>query len=531
MSARGLHSGFLASAERFPERPALEVAGQTLTYNELRDRAAAIAATLERATPAGGPPLTAVFAYRSPTAFAGVLGSLLAGTGYVPLNRTFPDDRSRVMLERADCRALIVDAGSAPQLLEVVGEIEAPLLILMPDEDEPAAVAARLPERHSVLGRAGLEAPDTWKPRPIDPDSLAYLLFTSGSTGVPKGVMVAHRNVSHYIDRMVERYEVSEKDRCSQSFEMTFDVSVFDMFVAWERGACLCCASQKTLIKPGAFIRDSRLTLWFSAPSTAMLMKRFGMLKPDSYPTLRWSLFAGEALPVEMVRAWSEAAPNSVIENLYGPTEATIVCVLYRWDPDSSPDEVELGVVPIGHAVPGHELLVAGPDLREVAPGSEGELLVSGPQVTPGYWRDEEKTAAAFVTPPGRDSVHYRTGDRVRRPAAEDGPVTYLGRIDHQIKVRGVRIELGEVEAVLREESGVDAVVAVGWPKTVSGANGIEAFIGDGSVDGEEVRARIEVRLPNQMVPRRVHVLPELPLNSNGKFDRRALVAILEEQA
>jgi acyl-coenzyme A synthetase/AMP-(fatty) acid ligase len=289
--------------------------------------------------------------------------------------------------------------------------------------------------------------------------------------------------------------------------------------------------SQKELIKPGKFIRDQQLTLWFSAPSTAILMKRFSMLKPDSYPTLRFSLFAGEALPVEVARSWLEAAPGTIVENLYGPTEATVVCVLYRWDPETSPDDCEMGVVPIGHAVPGLSALVVDDKLEEVAPGEQGELLIAGPQVTKGYWRDPDKTAAAFVLPPGRDETHYRTGDRVRRPARDGGPIPYLGRIDHQVKVRGVRIELGEVEAVLREASGVDAVVAIGWPKEATGAGGIEAFIGQTDVNVDAVRAFAEGKLPSQAVPRGIHTLRELPLNSNGKFDRKALTAILEESA
>ena len=527
---RSLHSGFLRSAECVPDRPALEVAGQTLTYAELRDRAASLAATIDRHHPGGGSEMVGLFAYRSPTAFAGVLGTLCSGRAYVPINRTFPTDRSRVMVQRCGTRVLIIDAESAGQLDQLLVEATDPMLLILPDHDDVTDVAGRH-AGHTVLGAGELEPASAWEEREAEPASLAYLLFTSGSTGTPKGVMVEHRNIRHYIDRMGERFSLTEEDRCSQCFEMTFDVSVFDMFVCWDAGACLCCPSQKTLIKPGRFIRDSRLTLWYSAPSLAILMKRFGMLKPDSYPTLRYSLFAGEALPAEMVRAWEQAAPGSVIENQYGPTEVSIVCVLYRWDPETSPAECEQGVVPIGHAVEGLGLLVADPDLGEVEPGGEGELLVRGPQVTPGYWEDPGKTAAAFVVPPGRDEVHYRTGDRVRRPATEGAPVTYLGRLDHQIKVRGVRIELGEVEAVLREESGVDSVVAVGWPRRVGGADGIEAFIGEEALDAEQIRARIEARLPGQMVPRHIHLLPELPLNANGKFDRPALLARLETEA
>ncbi len=523
---RNLHGGFLQSATRFADRPALEVDDRVLSYRELMVRATALGATLERHTPELGPPLTAVFAYRSATAFAGVLAALLRGHGYVPLNRTFPPQRTRGMLERSGCRAVIADRDSAGQLDEVLEGLDTPLLIVLPDHDEVDELRRRWPA-HTVLGAHELEQSDEFAPATVEPDAIAYLLFTSGSTGIPKGVMVSHRNVVQFVDVMVDRYAIDENDRFSQTFDMTFDLSAFDMFVAWERGACVCCLPPADTIKPGKFIQDHRLTVWFSVPSVGLFMKRLGMLKPDRYPTLRWSLFCGEPLPMEIAAAWADAAPNSIVENLYGPTEVTIACTLYRWDPQRSPGECHHGVVPIGAPYPGTGVLVAGADLREVAPGGEGELLLTGPQVSLGYWEDPEKTAAAFVVPPGREQVHYRTGDLVRRPAGE-GPITYVGRIDHQVKVNGHRVELGEIEATLRELAGFDGVVALGWPRTQAGAAAITAFVAGVGVDPEALRAAVADRLPEYMVPRHVHVIDEIPLNANGKFDRAALVRILE---
>ncbi|MFQ5792390.1 MAG: AMP-binding protein, partial [Acidobacteriota bacterium] len=319
----------------------------------------------------------------------------------------------------------------------------------------------------------------------------------------------------------------TEQDRFSQTFDMTFDLSAFDMFVAWERGACVCCPSKKTLVNPGKFIQEARLTVWFSVPSTGVLLKRLGMLKPNRYPSLRWSLFCGEPLPVEVAEAWADAAPQSILENLYGPTELTIACSMYRWDRGGSARECKFGIVPIGEPFPGMELLIVDETLTEVSPGAEGELLMSGPQLTPGYWRDPERTAAAFVIPPGKDTVFYRTGDRVRKPMGED-PIVYLGRLDHQIKIHGHRVELGEVEAFLRQEAGVEVAVALGWPITPSGAGGVVAFLGDTSVDVEAIQARLKTKLPGYTVPREIHLLPELPRNANGKVDRKALLKMLE---
>ncbi len=527
--ARPLYEGFLAAAARFPDRPALEVQGGELSYAELGDRAAGVAATLAAESPSDEPALTAVLAYRSATAFAAVLGTLLRGHGYVPLNPGFPAERTRLMLEHSEARALVVDRESAGVLSAVLEGIERKLTIVLPDHDDVSELAAALPA-HRLVGARDLRPAAGYTPSPPDSGAVAYLMFTSGSTGTPKGVMVTHANVNHYVDVLGERYGVDEHDRFSQTAELTFDNSVLDIFLAWQNGACVCCPSRKALISPGRFIRDSRITIWFSVPSTAIFMRRLKALKPGSYPTLRFSIFAGEALPAEVCEDWLEAAPGTAVENLYGPTEVTVDCLAYRWDPETSPAECEHGIVPIGYPLPGMSALVVDSDLREVARGQEGELLVSGPQVSLGYLKNPEKTAAAFVHPPGRDQMHYRTGDLVRRPAAPGGPVPYLGRIDHQVQIFGERVELGEIEAALREESGTDAVVAVGWPVTATGASGIEAFVGDPGADAEGLRERLRARLPGQMAPRRIHVLADLPLNDNGKFDRKALMRILEEE-
>jgi amino acid adenylation domain-containing protein len=525
--ARTLRSGFLRSSAAHPDRPALEVGGETLTYAQLRSRAASIAATLQRHAPDGEPPLTALLAARTVTAFAGVLGILMRGHGYVPLNPRFPSDRSRSMLERARCGALLVDLERVDAVAELLDGVERRLVIVVPELRDTAALADRLPG-HTVLGTADLVPGEEWDETPVDPNGIGYLLFTSGSTGQPKGVMVAHRNVVSFVDVMTERYGVTEHDRFSQTFDLTFDLSAFDMFVTWESGACLCCPPESALMSPAEFIREAALTVWFSVPSTGVFMRRLRSLTPGAFPSLRLSLFCGEPLPIEVAKAWAQAAPASAVENLYGPTELTIACTLYRWDPERSPEEAEHGVVPIGEPYPGMRVLVADESLRPVAPGEAGELLLTGPQVTLGYWEDPERTAAAFVVPPGEDVVFYRTGDRVRR-AVDGRPMTYLGRVDHQIKILGHRVELGEVEAALREASGVDAVVALGWPRTASGASAIAAFVGDLDVDAPALLAAARKRLPAYMVPRAIHRVAELPLNANGKFDRRALLERLEK--
>jgi len=525
-SLRALWSGFARSADDFPDRPAVEVAGAVATYRELDEAAKRIAAAIQRYSPRSEVPLTAVFAYRSHTAYAGILGALMAGNGYVPLNRTFPVERTKQMLVRSMCRSLVVDAASEPQLEGLLDGITDRLLLIFPDRAEVDDLFERF-SAHHVIGAADLCPAAEWHAVETSPESIAYLLFTSGSTGQPKGVMVSHQNVTHYVNYVTERYNFTSADRLSQTFDMTFDLSVHDMFVAWESGACVCCPSQKELFKPDGFIKNSGLTVWFSVPSTAIFMRRLGLLKADSYPNLRLSLFCGEALPVQTVTEWAAAAPHSEIENIYGPTELTIACTAYRWDPVISPAQAEEGIVPIGEPFTDMQVLIGDEDLREVAVGCDGELLLAGPQVTLGYWQDEEKTRRAFVIPPGESSTYYRTGDRVRR-AALDQPIVYLGRLDSQVKISGHRVELGEVEARIRALTGVEGVVAVGWPQNLGGADGIEAFVQSDGCDTKSLIENLRATLPAYMVPRRIHVLPRFPLNANGKFDRPALTILLQ---
>ncbi|MEZ5098348.1 MAG: amino acid adenylation domain-containing protein [Thermoleophilia bacterium] len=523
-TSTGVHAGFLRSVERFPDRPALWVEGATLTYAELYDRAAAIAATLQRHD-AQQAPLTAVFGYRSATAFAGVLGALLSGTGYVPLKRTFPAARNAQILGRSGARAVIVDEESLLQLDEVLAGAAGPVVVLAPDVDA-AQLAGRWPG-HVVLGREDVLGADALEPSAPSPDEVAYVLFTSGSTGTPKGVTVSHANAQAFVEAASERYGLTEHDRLSQMFDMTFDLSVFDMFVGWSAGASLHCAPPRALLKPDAYIREQELTVFFCVPSTGAIMRKLGLLKPGAFPDVRYTLFCGEPLPQQVATAFRAAFPNAILENVYGPTEVTVVCAAYRWDDERSPGECLHGVVPIGDFFGTTSGYLADDQLRPVAPGADGELLLAGPQVSLGYWRDPERTAPVFVVPPGESATHYRTGDLVR-PGGPGEPMRFISRIDNQVKIQGNRVELGEIEEVLRRETGVDAVVVLGWPRTDSGFGGVEAFVGSESVDADAARAALAGQLPGYMVPRRIHRLASLPLNDNGKYDRRALRERLE---
>lgn len=531
-SLRSLISGFLESAERFPDRPALVVDGESLSYAALLGTARRVASAIHNVqSEQQSFPLVALLTHRSQTAYAGVLGSLAAGKGYVPLNPKFPLERTLQMLALSGCTTLIAGKECLSQLSGLLEKIERPLTLILPKVDCSDELPSQNP-RHRFLFAEQLRTGESFSFEENSTSaSLAYLLFTSGSTGVPKGVPITQGNVCSYVDYICQRYEVNEHDRFSQQFDLTFDLSAHDMFVCWERGACLYCVPETSVMAPAKFIRDHQLTMWFSVPSVAGLLSKMRLLSLNCFPSLRCSLFCGEPLPASYAHSWQAAAPNSIVENLYGPTEATIAIAHYRWDSQKSFQECVNDIVPIGRIFEDQQFRVTDSRGNNVPFGDAGELCLSGSQIALGYWNNPEKTQQQFVRlPSASDQVWYRTGDLVKQDPA--GNLCYLGRIDHQIKIRGYRVELQEIEAVLRRVCGAEQAVSVPWPVHDGTAEGVVAFVsGVTTLDEHRVLARCSEVLPDYMVPKKIYVVDEFPINSNQKIDRRKLSNLLEGAA
>jgi amino acid adenylation domain-containing protein len=523
---QSLIHGFQESAERFPARPALFVDGECLSYRDLQCAAGKLASMIVRHEQVSFP-LGAVWAYRSRTAYTGVLGVLAAGKGYVPLNPRFPIERTRRMLILSGCNVLVVGKECLAQLPNLLSQMDRPLTVILVGAAVADDLAAAYPQ-HRFVPSGEVQEAEVCSLRPeVSPDATAYLLFTSGSTGEPKGVPISQANVRSYVEYICDRYEVNEHDRFSQEFDQTFDLSVHDMFVCWERGACLYCVPDKSVMAPAKFIRDHQLTMWFSVPSVVGLLGKMRLLSPGCFPSLRFSLFCGEPLSAGYAQLWQKAAPNSIVENLYGPTETTIAITHYRWDRTRSPEECLNGIVPIGWTFPGQRSRVVDEQGTAVPVGENGELCLSGSQISSGYWNNPLKTERQFVRLPNDGAaVWYRTGDLVKQDSR--GCLYYLGRTDHQVKIRGYRVELQEVEAVLRKACGTDQVVSIAWPVQNGSADGVVAFVsGVRSLDRDRVIASCSQMLPDYMVPKKIYLLDDMPLNPNGKIDRRKLAHLL----
>ncbi|MFD4557863.1 AMP-binding protein [Streptomyces sp. NPDC058469] len=308
---------------------------------------------------------------------------------------------------------------------------------------------------------------------------------------------------------------------------------LYDMVAAWAGGATLVVPTARDLLAPVRWAADKRLTHWFSVPSVVSYARRMRGLASGSLPDLRWSLFCGEALTRPQAEAWAAAAPDSTLANLYGPTELTISCSAYVRPREGAWPATANGTVPIGTVHPGLEHLVVDDSGR---PSTNGELLVRGPQRFPGYLDPVDNTgrfasfegdrAQALADDERPEDEHwYRTGDHV---AQKNGYLIHLGRLDHQVKVHGYRVELGEVEGALRAQPGVQDTVAVTVERP-GGDTVIQAAYTGGARPDDLMRA-LRVDLPPYMVPRDVTAVEELPLNTNGKIDRRAVTEMLAPQ-
>src|SRR5690625_1604434 len=454
-----VYSYFEQAVQTWPDRCALSIEEDDYTYLQLE-------AEVDRLLPAlleSRSRFIGLFARKSLPAYAGILSILKAGRAWVPLNPVHPAERNLVISRSAEIETIIVDHTHLNELNQYLTMCIDPLTVLLPETTREQGKALTKHRKHCLLFREDLDLMGSANSvTPSEPFRYAYLLFTSGSTGEPKGVPVSHRNLSAFIHTINGMYDFSESDRFSQAFELTFDPSVKCMFAAWSNGATLCCLPSRASFLPTRFIAEKRITVWISVPSVPRLMKLYRKLKPGMYPYLRYSMFGGEALHVDLAREWSLAAPNSVIDNFYGPTEVTIAISRYRWEPQRTPTPKSLnGIMSIGRIFPGHVYKLLNSD--ETDHSGSGELLISGNQVVDSYFRNSRATETQFVCTQVPDRrVWYRTGDLVERD--DEGDLFFISRVDDQMKVRGDRIEPGEIVYLVESLTGPETVRILPYP-------------------------------------------------------------------
>jgi amino acid adenylation domain-containing protein len=442
------------------------------------------------------------------TSYVGLLAVLYAGATVVPLQPNFPAALTRRMIKLAEVRALIADEHGLAILPEIIDD-DTTVRVL-----DTGGLAGRFPTI-LVASNHEISAPI----QVADSDS-AYILFTSGSTGIPKGVPVSHRGFAHYFDEIDRRCDFGPDDVFSQTFDLNFDPGIHDVFSAWGAGAMLLAVGPSAYRDLPTFIAEHGMTVWHSTPSGIWMAREMGGLEKGALGGLRWSFFGGEALRCRDVVDWLAAAPGSKLENLYGPTEFSIGICWHRWLGKESERLGANGTVPIGKVHDGHDFRLVTEHGEQSS--VEGELWVTGPQLTTGYLNPAENEGR-YVDFDGQR--WYRTGDRVR--ANPDGVLTYIGRLDSQVKVHAWRVELAEVDHVVRECEGVRDAVTVSRPAE-HGTELVVFYTGD-EVPASTLADGVRVVLPDSIRPRRYVHLDNFPLNSNRKVDRLALQRQAEE--
>ena len=429
--------------------------------------------------------------------YAAIIALWSEGKYYVPLHPHQPMERCLNIIEQVGITT-ILDSSAQSRYAAI------PSVQVIPTSDLT-----------SIMQRPALSCGDA---------ELAYILFTSGSTGHPKGVTISRGNLAAFVSAFHQLgFTLNQNDRCLQMFDLTFDLSVQSYLMPLLGGACVYTVGNDCIKYQAVFqlLDDHHLTFTLMVPSMIHYLRPY--MDELDIPEMRLSLFCGEALPLDDTLAWSHCVPRAEIHNVYGPTENTIYCTDYMVNTNGG-NKQSNGIVCIGHAMPGTQIIVVNDQIQPVPSGEKGELCLAGDQLTPGYWNDEEKNKTAFFIHQG--TRYYHTGDVCSMD--EEGDISYYGRMDAQIKIQGYRIELSEIECVARQiYEDQRSVVAI----PIADDRGNHSIIlaveheEDGSAD--LLSQHLKRLLPSYMLPQSIHFIPTFPLNVNNKIDRKAIRQLL----
>ena len=494
-----LQDGLLRGAELFPDRKAVISGDQTLTYLQLCQRASRVAHRLiETGTRPGD--RVAVVLDRGCAQVEAVYGTLLAGAVYVPIDPSWPESRIQFLLETTEATAVLTRkelAGPIKTHVPVL-KLDDPLLEMSPSE----APGAR---QHS--------------------SDLAYIIFTSGSTGTPKGVMIDHLGAMNTILDINRRFGVGQTDVVFGPSALHFDLSVYDLFGTHAAGATLLLPDAADALRPTAWIREIQqhgATVWNSVPALMQLLTDAAGSRQVKLTTLRTILLSGDWIPVSLPAQLQKTAPQANVISLGGATEASIWSI---WHP-VQPEDLQKNSIPYGRPLGNQSWQILNDSGHPAPDWVPGHLHIGGMGLAKGYWKDPQKTEAAFVHHPQTAERLYRTGDLGRY--LPDGTIEFLGRADFQLKIQGLRIEPGEIEHGLLLHVAVRQAVVT--TTETAGKKELIAFVvlhaGAAQVTGTDLQAHLRRHVPVHMVPARIVVLNEIPLTSNGKVDRTALTGL-----
>jgi D-alanine--poly(phosphoribitol) ligase subunit 1 len=356
-------------------------------------------------------------------------------------------------------------------------------------------------------------------PKKNDDNLLAYILFTSGSTGKPKGVPITYGNIGSFVEAFWNiGYNIDQNDRCLQPFDLTFDLSVMSYLIPLIKGACVYTVpnDQIRFSYIAQLLDEHSITVALMVPSTIRYLKPY--FDEIELPALRYNLFCGEALPLDLIKEWSKCIPAAFIDNVYGPTEDTIFCSHYRYNREGLNKSYN-GTLSIGKTMTSGKMIIVNEDNLEISDGKQGELCLFGKQLTPGYWKNPQKNNEMFFTDNQRRRF-YKTGDVCFKDS--EGDILYVGRSDFQTKIQGFRVELGEIEFHTKEFLQGTNVVALPFVNNI-GNNEIGLCIERPAFDLTSLINYLNSKLPPYMIPTKYQFQSNFPLNVNGKTDRNKL--------
>jgi amino acid adenylation domain-containing protein len=504
------------TAQLFPGKIAVWAQDRTLTYRELDDQSNQLAHLLRDRGVKKGERVGLYFS-KAVESLVSMFGILKAGAAYVPLDPNAPVKRIEYIVGNCGLKAVITTQAKSQALASGLPDHGFYVLV-----DGPGAAS----DSSGSIHWASLSSFSSSRPvcDSIETD-LAYILYTSGSTGDPKGVMLSHRNALTFINWCAETFLIRPEDNLSNHAPHHFDLSVFDIYNSVLAGATVYLIPEEVALFPArlaAFIEEHAISVWYSVPSALVYLLLHGDLTRHPLNSLRLILFAGEPFAIKYLRQLAELLPNVDLYNLYGPTE-TNVCTYYHVDRSILS---HLEQLPIGVACNNTEVFAVTDGDKHIAPLETGELYVRGPSVTKGYWGDRQKTERAVLR--NRFQPHfpeelYRTGDLVT--LNDKGEYCYVGRRDSMIKSRGYRIELGEIEVALYTHAAVREAAVVAIPDEEIG-NRIKAFVSTvqpGMLTKKDLQSHCSSRIPKYMVPEFIEFCDSLPKTSTGKVDRKRL--------
>jgi D-alanine--poly(phosphoribitol) ligase subunit 1 len=478
-----LAAGFLKNTKKFPDKNALHVNETYYTYSDLLKKSEIIFSQLHGRNI---PPFIGIYCQESAWTYAAIIAVSLSGACYVPLNSRMPAQKLQSLVKQ--CGLQLIISETTPSFT-----FDAELMLIKTG-NEPATI-------HQLVNQ-----------------DIAYLLFTSGTTGSPKGVPVSNGNLNAFFNHFEENFDFNSADRFLQPYELSFDVSVFSIFAAWNCGACVYVVREKGIKYLNIIntIKKFNITVCSMVPSVLQYLEKY--FPEISLPSVRYSFFSGDKLFHHLASQWKKSANNSEVYNCYGPTETTIVCTSYKWSEDLSTRESVNNIVPIGKLFNGMKYILIDIDGNIINEGI-GELCLSGPQVISAYLGGTNEIA--FFDKDG--SRFYKTGDLASVNA--NGNLLFHGRLDSQFKINGYRVEAAEIENAIYRLLNIDAVVMC---FEINHINRLVAFT-DKPVDRDNLNSLLSGELPDFMIPSEIRVIKEFPYSLNGKIDKNVLKKIYNE--